>query len=99
MIRDVADTKMRAWKKQMASLPRHRQLEAERMQVFSDADHGDFQVTHLMLLMSSTCSIVHIEILAQTYLISFPAEHTAADEDQEEENLRLCNILQVQKAS
>merc|ERR1719382_391525 len=30
--RDVADTKMRAWKKQMASLPRHRQLEAERMQ-------------------------------------------------------------------
>ena len=31
--RDVADTKMRAWKKQMASLPRHRQLEAERMQV------------------------------------------------------------------
>ena len=33
-IRDVADTKMRAWKKQMASLPRHRQLEAERMQVF-----------------------------------------------------------------
>ena len=37
----------------------------------------------------------HIEILAQTYLISFPAEHTAADEDQEEENLRLCNILQV----
>ena len=41
----------------------------------------------------------HIEILAQTYLIYFPAEHTAADEDQEEENLRLCNILQVQKAS
>ena len=34
IIRDVADTKMRAWKKQMASLPRHRQLEAERMQVF-----------------------------------------------------------------
>ena len=33
--RDVADTKMRAWKKQMASLPRHRQLEAERMQVVS----------------------------------------------------------------
>ena len=87
---------MRAWKKQMASLPRHRQLEAERMQVFSDTGHGDFQVTHLMLLMSSTCSI---DILAQTYLISFPAEHTAADEDQEEENLRLCNILQVQKAS
>ena len=44
MIRDVADTKMRAWKKQMASLPRHRQLEAERMQVFADADHGDFQI-------------------------------------------------------
>ena len=41
MIRDVADTKMRAWKKQMASLPRHRQLEAERMQVFADTDHGD----------------------------------------------------------
>ena len=41
IIRDVADTKMRAWKKQMASLPRHRQLEAERMQVFADADHGD----------------------------------------------------------
>ena len=39
----------------------------------------------------------HIEMLAQTYLISFPAEHTAADEDQEEENLRLCNILQVSK--
>ena len=47
-IRDVADTKMRAWKKQMASLPRHRQLEAERMQVcdcdvdfVDDDDHDD----------------------------------------------------------
>ena len=46
-IRDVADTKMRAWKKQMASLPRHRQLEAERMQVFDDHDcvvDGDVDV-------------------------------------------------------
>ena len=33
--RDVADTKMRAWKKQMANLPRHKQLEAQRMQVHS----------------------------------------------------------------
>ena len=40
-IRDVADTKMRAWKKQMASLPRHRQLEAERMQVSDDDDDDD----------------------------------------------------------
>ena len=54
MIRDVADTKMRAWKKQMASLPRHRQLEAERMQVFADTDHGAFQVTHCMILCFST---------------------------------------------
>lgn len=33
--RDVAEARMRAWKKQMAALPRHKQLEAERIQVIN----------------------------------------------------------------